>query len=211
MFAINDMYDYASDLLNPRKNSFQGAVQHPDPKIAVLAYAMGALCVLTSALFGTLVQMSALLLIVYIYSAPPRTKTIPILDIITNSLAVYAVFWMGASFAQSAIPQNTILLVSGFAAIQLMASIVDYQSDKLAGELTSAVFFGPRLCAAIAFCIICYGTLTNTISIPYTQVAGYAGIIAAATAVVQPKLTRNMLYLFTAVCSIIMLIFIIQI
>ncbi|HWK19516.1 MAG TPA: prenyltransferase [Microbacteriaceae bacterium] len=107
MYGINDVFDHASDAVNPRKGGAEGALLEPAVHRAVLIWAVGvcvpfvvALVVLGSPASWAVLAIS--LFAVAAYSVPGlRFKEIPVLDSITSSThfvspAVYGLVLAGA-------------------------------------------------------------------------------------------------------------------
>ena len=107
MYGINDVFDYESDLRNPRKGGAHGAVldvrMH---RITLWAAALTCLpfvvyLVVVGSPWSWLVLAASLFFVVF-YSAPPlRLKEVPFADSITSSIhffspAVYALVLAGA-------------------------------------------------------------------------------------------------------------------
>lgn len=106
MYGINDVFDYASDVANPRKGGVEGALLAPSRHRLVLVGAaltclpfVIALVVLGPPLSWLALAVS--LFAVVAYSAPPfRFKEIPVLDSITSSVhfcspALYGILLAG--------------------------------------------------------------------------------------------------------------------
>lgn len=92
LYGINDVFDHASDLANPRKGGAEGALLSPRlhrPMLVVSALLMlpfvAALVLLGDPVSWAVLAVSLVALVAY--SAPPlRTKEIPVLDSLTSSL-----------------------------------------------------------------------------------------------------------------------------
>ncbi|WP_010523851.1 prenyltransferase [Nesterenkonia sp. F] len=92
LYGINDVFDHASDLANPRKGGAEGALLSPRlhrPMLVVSALLMlpfvAALVLLGDPASWAVLAVSLVALVAY--SAPPlRTKEIPVLDSLTSSL-----------------------------------------------------------------------------------------------------------------------------
>lgn len=119
VFGINDIYDYASDLLNPRKSatSLEGAILPPPhhPFVRRAAIISTGIVLATSMLptfydssvvsLGTswqscspVMSTTALLALGWMYSAPPaRLKEVPVVDSISNGLIVWLSWFIGFS------------------------------------------------------------------------------------------------------------------
>ena len=106
MYGINDVFDYASDIANPRKGGVEGALLDPSRHRLVLVGATLACLpfVVALVLLGPPLSWLALavsLFAVVAYSAPPfRFKEIPVLDSITSSVhfcspALYGILLAG--------------------------------------------------------------------------------------------------------------------
>ena len=106
MYGVNDVFDYESDILNPRKGGIEGAKlaksQHRNILIAVVITNVPFLAVLFS--YGTTaakLTLAAVVFMVLAYSLPKlRFKERPLLDSITSSChfvgpLVYALVLLG--------------------------------------------------------------------------------------------------------------------
>lgn len=106
----------------------------------------------SSLLFAWLTGLLFFLLILivdvlgYLYSMPPmRLKTKPVTDILCNALAAGIIFAAGLSIGGTNI---SVVMISGafiVACVFYIPTVVtDYEFDKKAGLVTSAVFFGSK-------------------------------------------------------------------
>lgn len=114
MYGINDVFDYASDAVNPRKGGEEGALVPPALHRRVLGVAIG-LCVpfvVALVLLGPVASWPVLavsLFAVAAYSAPRlRFKEVPVLDSITSSThfvspAVFGMVAAGAAWNAEAV------------------------------------------------------------------------------------------------------------
>ena len=106
MYGVNDVFDYESDILNPRKGGLEGAKlaksQHKNILAAVALTNIPFLIVLFT--FGSLaakLTLGAVIFMVLAYSVPKlRFKEVPFLDSITSSChfvgpLVYALVLLG--------------------------------------------------------------------------------------------------------------------
>ena len=154
VYGVNDVYDYESDLRNPRKASLEGANVPPDRRrttlLAVLATNLPPLLLL--AVVGSRAAAGALALAAIAavaYSAPPlRTKERPVLDSLTSSLhfvlpAVCGLLLGGA--AQDDLPWTVLVafLLWGMAS-HALGAIQDVAYDRAAGIGSIATVFGAR-------------------------------------------------------------------
>lgn len=192
MYGINDVYDYESDIQNPRKGGVEGAVVAKKFHRFLLAWSyllpvpfVAALIMLAPSSTATLL---ACLFFVIAYSAKGlRFKEIPLLDSITSSLhfvgpLVYALSLIGW-------PSQSWLVVAAFfawgMASQSLGAIQDIAYDKKAGigsigtalgERTTLVFsFACYIVAAVI--ILGYGTIAFGVALAGL---GYAANIVPA-------------------------------
>jgi 4-hydroxybenzoate polyprenyltransferase len=164
MFGVNDVYDYASDLRNPRKvaDGIEGTVLHPVYHADVLrtAYASSVFIIASALLTGTRQNVVATILLVLLgwqYSSPPlRLKEAPVLDSLSNGAIVYLAWFTGFSLAghpitktPSEVYQVSLCAVGAHA----LAAVMDADADRAAGHRTIAVALGKR--PAILFTALC--------------------------------------------------------
>ena len=154
MYGVNDVFDYESDLRNPRKGGVEGAVL--DPRfhrpilIAVVVSNVPFLVALVA--FGgpaSWIVLAVSVFAVVAYSvAGLRFKERPVLDSITSSThfvspAVYAV-----ALAGSAPDARTVLLLIAFfcwgMASHAFGAVQDVQADRAGGIASIATVFGAR-------------------------------------------------------------------
>jgi 4-hydroxybenzoate polyprenyltransferase/GT2 family glycosyltransferase len=186
MYGLNDLYDYESDRLNPRKGgSVEGAVLAPGVRRKVwLAVAVtnvplvAILAVLAGPLAGALVGVA--LFSTVTYSVPPfRTKTLPVLDSINSSLHFVlpcTCGWLVAGGAIATLPWPALAAFFAWGlGSQALGAIQDVEYDRSAGIGSIAVTLGARRTAAAATTAYLVA-VALTASIP-------GGIVAAAALV----------------------------
>ncbi|WP_040164200.1 prenyltransferase [Microbacterium gorillae] len=164
MYGINDVFDYESDLRNPRKGGAEGALVPPRLHRTVLIST--TLVCLPFLVFLIIVGswpswivLAVVMLAVVAYSAPPlRTKEIPVLDSITSSThfvgpAVYGLVLTGAEWTST-----TWLVLIGFflwgAASQAFGAVQDIIPDREAGIASIATVFGAA--GTVRAAIVCW-------------------------------------------------------
>jgi 4-hydroxybenzoate polyprenyltransferase len=164
MYGINDVFDYESDLRNPRKGGVEGAVLgrslHRPTLIAAVATNVPFLIYLVAV--GS--PLSSLVLAVSVfavvaYSVPVlRFKERPFVDSITSSThfvspAVFGLVLAGATFT----PQLWFLLGAFFlwgAASHAFGAVQDVVADRAAGIASIATFLGAR--ATVRLSVVLY-------------------------------------------------------
>ncbi|MBN2454320.1 UbiA family prenyltransferase [Candidatus Woesearchaeota archaeon] len=167
VFGVNDVYDYETDKLSKRKPSRAGGylLSKEYHRFVMRSAVISAGILITASAFfsfflSDLTNLFATLLLVflaYTYSAPPvRLKERPIIDSLSNSLFMWAVFLIAFSHKGSLLdfPLIGYYAVLGIAPIHAMFAFADYSSDKKAGMTTIATFLGKRATAFISALII---------------------------------------------------------
>lgn len=165
MYGINDVFDYESDLRNPRKGGIEGSVLHPNwhrPTLLVsfllpipfLAYLLWA---------GTLASGFWLALFVFTviaYSAKGmRFKEKPLLDSITSASHFVGPMIVGLAMAGVSLLSPDALLVIGAFTLWGMAShafgaVQDIAADREGKIASIATAFGAR--GTSRFALWCY-------------------------------------------------------
>lgn len=154
MYGINDVFDYESDLRNPRKGGVEGAVLapafHRPTLIAAAATTVPFLVVLV--LLGgpaSWVVLAISMFAVVAYSAPIlRFKERPVLDSITSSIhfvspAVYALALAGGTPDRRSVLVLTAFFCWGMAS-HAFGAVQDIPSDREAGIGSVATVLGAR-------------------------------------------------------------------
>jgi 4-hydroxybenzoate polyprenyltransferase len=158
------VYDYASDLRNPRKiaDGIEGTVLHPVYHADVLrtAYASSVFIIASALLTGTHQNVAATTLLVLLgwqYSSPPlRLKEVPVLDSLSNGAIAFLTWFAGFSLAGDSItktPSEVIQLSICAAGAHALAAVMDADADSAAGHRTIATALGKR--PAILFTHLC--------------------------------------------------------
>lgn len=188
MYGINDVFDYESDLRNPRKGGAHGAILEKRLHAPTL-WASGLLCapfvvflVIVGPPLSWLVLLVSLLAVVF-YSAPPlRLKERPFADSVTSSIhffspAVYALVLTEATWT----PQ-LVLIIVGFAlwgaASHAFGAVQDVVADREAGISSIATVRGAAW--TVRFSLVAYaaaglamlgttwpGPLAAIVALPY--------------------------------------------
>ena len=201
MYGINDVFDYESDLRNPRKGGVEGAVLAPAfhrPTLLAAAITNVPFLVVLVLLGGPASWLVLLISVfaVVAYSAPVlRFKERPVLDSITSSThfvspAVYALALAGV-----APDARTVLLLAAFfcwgMASHAFGAVQDVPSDREAGIGSVATVLGARVTVLLAAALYlaagvfaaCSGwptALAGLLALPYlAMVLPFAGITDA--------------------------------
>lgn len=173
VFGVNDVYDYASDVRNPRKiaDGLEGSVLHPiyHQDVLRVAYASSAFIVASALLTGTTSNIGATLLLVLLswqYSSPPlRLKEVPIADSLSNGAIVFLAWFIGFSFSGLSIreaPRKGYMLSLCTAGVHALGAVMDVEADRTSGQRTIATVLGRR--PAAIFAALCYLAASTTVA-----------------------------------------------
>jgi len=170
MYGINDVYDYESDLRNPRKGSIEGAVLDPKWHQPTLLFAYLLPVPFVAYLSWhelhrgnpmTVVWLVVVLFAVVAYSAKGmRFKEIPLLDSLTS--ATHFVGPMVVAMVATDQPLNSgtsIKLIGAFLlwgmASHAFGAVQDIRADREGGLASIATAFGAK--ETVRFAFIAYG------------------------------------------------------
>ncbi|CAG7608420.1 prenyltransferase [Leucobacter soli] len=188
MYGINDVFDYASDLANPRKGGIEGALLPPRlhrPILWVAALSNIPFLLLLATAGGPTVWIALAVsaFAVVAYSAPGlRFKERPFLDSITSSTHFVSPAVVGLLLAGVRIDWPLILLLAAFflwgMAAHAFGAVQDILPDRAAGIRSIATAIGAR--ATVRFALLLWvaagllmlgttwpGPLAALIAIPY--------------------------------------------
>lgn len=154
MYGINDVFDYESDRLNPRKGGAEGALLPPELHGPTIAVAVGSVIPFVSYLawvgsWASWVVLAVSLFFVVAYSMPPlRFKEIAGLDSVSSSIhfvspAVYAVALVGTELSPLAVLVLAAFFLWGMAS-HAFGAVQDVISDRAAGISSVATVLGAR-------------------------------------------------------------------
>lgn len=186
MYGVNDVFDYESDLNNPRKGGIEGAIAqkklHPFILKSVVWSNIPFIFVL--GLFGDFNSSLVLALLIFFvlaYSMPKlRFKEIPVLDSITSSIhfvgpLVFALFLTNSLIP--ALPYVMAFFLWGLAS-QSFGAIQDILPDKKAGIGSIATVLGAR--NTVYFSLVLYMLSTALVFMQNTfgsQLVACAGLL----------------------------------
>lgn len=164
MYGINDVFDYESDLRNPRKGGVHGAVL--DRQLhAVTLWAATLTClpfivflVIVGSPASWFVLLVSLFFVVF-YSAPPlRLKEVPFADSATSSIHFFSPAVYGFVLAGAVWTPGLVAIIVAFAlwgvASQAFGAVQDVAADREAGISSIATVCGARW--TVWFALACY-------------------------------------------------------
>lgn len=160
MYGINDVFDYASDLANPRKGGIEGALLAPRlhrPTLWIAAATNVPLLVLLGLAGGpgTWLALGVSAFALVAYSAPVlRFKERPFLDSLTSSVhfvspAVVGLMLAGADWDWALVALLAAFLLWGMAA-HAFGAVQDINPDREAGIHSVATAIGARATSRLA-------------------------------------------------------------
>lgn len=193
MYGINDVFDYASDLLNPRKGGIEGALAEPATARAVHRRILWA-CAVTNVpllvwLFtlGDAAAAATLVVVVFLviaYSAPTlRFKERPVLDSATSAMhfvgpLLYALVLTGTDLsARTAWPVLVAFFAWGMGS-HAFGAVQDVRADREGGIASVATVLGAHatvvaatvaylVAAALLLLVPWPGVLAAVLPLPY--------------------------------------------
>ncbi|GAB2617615.1 prenyltransferase [Pseudactinotalea suaedae] len=152
MYGINDVFDYESDLRNPRKGGVEGVIlDRRWHRLTVIAAVVTnvpflvALLVLGS--WSSTAVLAVVVLAVVAYSAPGlRFKERPVLDSMTSSTHFVGPAVFGLALADGPVTRTAVVVLVAFflwgMASQAFGAVQDILADREAGIASVATWLG---------------------------------------------------------------------
>lgn len=160
MYGINDVFDYASDLKNPRKGGIEGALLAPKlhrPLLWLVAITNIPFLLLLASQGGPAVWISLAVsaFAVVAYSAPGlRFKERPVVDSLTSSTHFVSPAVVGLCLAGAEFSSGVLLVLAAFflwgMAAHAFGAVQDIGPDRSASIASIATVFGARTTVRIA-------------------------------------------------------------
>lgn len=164
MYGINDVFDYESDLRNPRKGGVEGALLRPQHHRATLWTAsllpvpfVVYLIVVGSAVSDVVLAISLFAVVAYSV-AGLRFKERPFLDSLTSSTHFVSPAAFGIALAGAAPTWPLVALLGGYflwgCASHAFGAVQDIEADREAGIGSVATVIGAR--ATVRLAVVLY-------------------------------------------------------
>ena len=160
MYGINDVFDYESDLLNPRKGGIEGALLstrwHRHTVWAAVLLCIPFLAYLVWSAPWAAGWLALFVFAVVAYSAPVlRFKERPVLDSITSASHFVGPMIYALAVARVNLADPKILAIIGAftlwgAASHAFGAVQDVTADRAANISSIATFFGARVTTRLA-------------------------------------------------------------
>lgn len=184
MYGVNDVFDYESDVRNPRKGGVEGVVLdrrvHRTTILAAVASNvpfLAALLVLGD--LRTAVVLAVSVFAVVAYSAPVlRFKERPFLDSVTSSTHFVSPAVVGLALAGASVGDNAAALVGFFLwgmGSHAFGAVQDVEADRAGGIGSIGTVLGAAPTTWFALgCYVVGGLVLLTLPWPYTLAAALA-------------------------------------
>lgn len=187
MYGINDVFDYESDIRNPRKGGIEGMKEQRSLHPAIVKSA-----ILTSIIFlpplvvlghglSSLVLLTVLFLVLAYSLGGLRFKEIPIVDSVTSSLHFVGPLLFALSlngFPDMAWPYVAAFLLWGIAS-HAFGAVQDILPDRQGSISSIATFFGARWTMRFAFALYLAAALITMMQPMPFAIVGAAGLVYA--------------------------------
>lgn len=194
MYGVNDVYDYESDIRNPRKNSIEGAAEAKSfhPTILRAAYGLTLPFLLGLFLFtgwqADLILLAVMFFVVAYSLKGLRFKEIPFLDSVTSSIhfvgpMLYAIALFG--FDERAWPYAIALFLWGVAS-HAFGAVQDVIPDRKGGLASIATVIGARATVWMSTLMYLAASLLMLVQGGWVTLVGLAGL--SYVAIVSPYL-----------------------
>lgn len=162
MYGVNDVFDYESDVTNPRKGGIEGALLEPKYHKPTLWIAATACVPFFAYLIAVGTTTSSLVLAVTVFAVIGysvkhlRFKEIPVLDSLTSAIHFVGPMLFGLTLATNSAIDSSVLIASFAFLLWGMAShafgaVQDIRADRQANISSIATYFGARITVRLAF------------------------------------------------------------
>jgi 4-hydroxybenzoate polyprenyltransferase len=194
LYGINDVFDYESDIRNPRKGGIEGMREeralHPlIMRASILTALPFAVYLLTIGSWQSKVVLIGVLFFVVAYSIKGlRFKEKPVLDSITSSLHFVGPLLYALSLTMltpAALPAVIAFFLWGCAS-HAFGAVQDILPDRAGGLSSIATFFGAR--ATVRLCLGLYVAASVVISFVSLPI-GLVGLLYVANAAPYANVT----------------------
>jgi 4-hydroxybenzoate polyprenyltransferase len=187
MYGINDVFDYESDLRNPRKGGIEGALLDPKYHALTIWASVGfaAVFIVYLLLVGSLeanLWLGFTLFAVLAYSVPKlRFKERPFLDSFTSAVhfvgpMVYGLVLAGSSIADPKVIAVIAAFMGWGMASHAFGAVQDVRADREAGIKSVATQIGARNTVRFAFALYIVAALV-------VMTIGWHGVVASLAVV----------------------------
>ncbi len=182
MYGVNDVFDYPSDLRNPRKGGIEGGLLEPKyhrPTLLIsfgLAIPFTIYLLLAGNLLSGLVLLAVLFLVVAYSLGGLRFKEIPFLDSFTSAMHFVGPMLFALTLTETRFDLRVWLVTLSFTlwgmASHAFGAVQDIRADREAGIASIATVLGAKATVRIAFVMyLVAGVTTLFLGDRYPQAA----------------------------------------
>ena len=187
MYGINDVFDYESDLRNPRKGGIEGALLDPSLHKLTIWASIGLSLGFVIYLFVVGSDIADLWLLITLaavlaYSVPKlRFKEIPFLDSFTSALhfigpMLFALALSGVSIFEFKLFSMLLAFLGWGMASHAFGAVQDVKADREAGIESISTAIGARNTVRLAFALYFLAGISVMNAGPHGMVAALAAI-----------------------------------
>lgn len=199
MYGINDVFDYESDIQNPRKNSIEGAVEaksfHPTILTAAVLTALpfGIAIILLSPLAAAAIFAGVIFFVIAYSLKGLRFKEIAFLDSITSSIhfvgpMIFAIAVTG--FQPQAWPFALALFLWGIAS-HAFGAVQDVIPDRKGKLQSVATIIGPNATVWLSLTLYLMATVVTALQGGVAVIVAASGLIYAVNVAPYLKITNE--------------------
>jgi len=210
-FSINNCFDVDTDSLNPAKAGknpiASGELTLKEGLVLSALLAMAGTGLAFAVNRGAFVVYSAMMLLATLYSAPPRLKGRPVVDVLSHGLFFGGLPFLYGALADGNLSRAEALIAMAVTfysfALELRNHLEDYESDLKAGLRTTPTVIGRARSELLVevFSLLAIGTVLYTVS-PLVALATPAVVIRRGLGI-KPQTAYRM---FDAVMVAVLLI-----
>lgn len=182
MYGVNDVFDYPSDLRNPRKGGIEGGLLEPKyhrPTLLIsfgLAIPFTIYLLLAGNLLSGLVLLAVLFLVIAYSLGGLRFKEIPFLDSFTSAMHFVGPMLFALTLTETRFDLRVWLVTLSFTlwgmASHAFGAVQDIRADREAGIASIATVLGAKATVRIAFVMyLVAGVTTLFLGDRYPQAA----------------------------------------
>jgi len=182
MYGVNDVFDYPSDLRNPRKGGIEGGLLEPKYHRPTLLMSFGLAIpfVVYLLLVGSIISGLALLAVLFLVIAYSlgglRFKEVPFLDSFTSAMHFVGPMLFALALTDTQFDLRLWLITASFTlwgmASHAFGAVQDIRADREAGIASIATVLGAKATVRIAFAMyLLAGAITLFLGDRYPQAA----------------------------------------
>ncbi len=182
MYGVNDVFDYPSDLRNPRKGGIEGGLLEPKyhrPTLLIsfgLAIPFVVYLLLVGSIISGLVLLAVLFLVIAYSLGGLRFKEIPFLDSFTSAMHFVGPMLFALALTDTQFDLRLWLITASFTlwgmASHAFGAVQDIRADREAGIASIATALGAKATVRIAFVMyLLAGVMTLFLGDRYPQAA----------------------------------------